>query len=168
VTHDLQAIGDPSSPRPLLLLEGNDPSRWDVNSEGLVRFTLLLAIDGDRYSDNVLSALADRFQRAGLGWLCAWGPGCSRVEFLFDLQFVDEDLRGGMDAAEVMTTSHHDEPLAEALWFAIDLAWHEDIIDPPASPVVIGADTDARRIEIRTRLQDLDELRRYVVEDLPG
>jgi hypothetical protein len=33
---------------------------------------------------------------------------------------------------------------------------------------VIGADTDARRIEIRTRLQDLDELRRYVVEDLPG
>ena len=168
MAHDLEAIGDPKSSRPLLLLEGNDASRWDVGSAGLVWFTLLLAIDGDRYSDDVLSALVDRFQRAGLGWLCAWGPGCSRVEFLFDLQFVDGDIRGGMDAAEVMTTSHHYEPLAEALWFAIDLAWHEDIIDPRTSPVVIGADTDERRIERRTRLQDLTELQRYVVEDLPG
>jgi hypothetical protein len=167
VTQDLEAIGDPSSSRPLLLLEGDDPSGWDVGSAGLVRFTLLLAIDGDCYPDEVLSALAERFRRAGLGWLCAWGPGCSRVEFLFDLQVVREDLEAGVDGPEVMTTSHHDEPLAEALWFAVDLAWDGDITDPRASPVVIGTDSDRRRTEIRTRLQDLDELWRHV-ENLPG
>ena len=74
---------------------------------------------------------------------------------------------GAVDGPEVMTTSHHDEPLAEALWFAVDLAWDGDITDPRASPVVIGTDSDRRRTEIRTRLQDLDELWRHV-ENLPG
>jgi hypothetical protein len=168
VTHGLEAIGaDPKTARPYLMLEGNDLSAWDVGAAGLVMFTLLLAINGDRYSDAVLSAFAERCRRAGMAYLCAWGPGCSRVHDVFDREFVNEEIRG-VRGADVMTTCHERERLAEALWFATDLGFHEDVRDPGESAVVIGTDRDEWRTEIRTRLQDVDELRRYVVEDLPG
>ena len=164
----LEAIGaDPKTGRPYFMFGGNDPAGWDVGSPGLPLFTLLLAMEGDRYSDAVLSALAESFRRGGLAYLCAWGPGCSRVHDVFDLEFVDEDIRG-VEGGDVMTTWHEEEPLAEALWFAIDLAIHEDVTDISDSAVVIGTDRDEWRTEIRTRLQDVEELRRYVVEELPG
>ena len=59
MTYDLERIGaDPESGRPFLMLEGSDPSRWDVGAADLELFTLLLAIDGDLYSDAVLTSLA--------------------------------------------------------------------------------------------------------------
>jgi hypothetical protein len=67
-----------------------------------------------------------------------------------------------------MTTWHDDEPLAEALWYAIDLAVPAEVKDVRESAVVIGTDHEEWRGEIRTRLADVEELRRYVVEDLPG
>jgi hypothetical protein len=134
---------------------------------GLPLFTLLLAIDGDRYSDAALSALAERCRRGGLAWFCAWGPGCSHVHDVFDLEFVDEDIRG-VEGADVATTWHEQEPLAEALWFAIDVAIHEDVRDLAKSAVVIGTDRDEWREEVRTRLRDVEELRRCVIEDRPG
>ena len=67
----------------------------------------------------------------------------------------------------LMTTDHADRPLAEALWFALDLAISEDVKDSSESAVVIGVDDDEWRGEIRTRLANLTELRRHVVEDIP-
>src|SRR4051812_27491703 len=112
---------DPRTGRRYLMLGGDDLSGWDVGLPGLPLFTLFLALDGDRYSDDVLVSLAERCRRRGLAWLCPWGPGCSRVHDLFDLAFVNEELRG-VEGPDVATTWHEQEPLAEALWFAIDLA----------------------------------------------
>lgn len=162
----LVALGeDPQTGRPYFLLEGSDLSAWDVSEAGLDLFTLLLAIDAPRYPDEQLSALAERFREAGLGYLCAWGPGCSRVHTLFDMAF-DEESRG-VERPFLMTTDHEREPLAEALWFAIDLAFHEDVRQPRESGFVIGTDREEWESEVRARLADPDELRRYVVEDLP-
>lgn len=163
----LEALGeDPGTGRPYFLLEGRNLSAWNVSGAGLDLFTLLLAIDAPRYPDEQLSTLAERFREAGLGYLCAWGPGCSRVHTLFDLATVDEESRG-VERPFLVTTDHEREPLAEALWYAIDLAFHEDVRQPRESGVVIGTDREEWEFEIRARLADPDELRRYVAEDLP-
>lgn len=66
-----------------------------------------------------------------------------------------------------MTTDHADDALAEALWFAIDLAISEEVKHVAESAVVIGVDNADWRAEILTWIGDLDELRRHVVDDLP-
>jgi hypothetical protein len=165
---NLLPIGaDPRTGRPYLMFDGDDVSQWDVGLLVLPLFTLFLALDGDRYSDAELLSLAGRCRRRGLAWLCAWGPGCSRVHDVFDLAFVHDEMHGA-EAPDVATTWHEQEPLAEALWFAIDLGIHEDVRNVGESAVVIGTDNDEWRTEILARLQDVEELQRYVVEDLPG
>ena len=146
------------------MLDGRVPSVWEIPS-GLGLFTLLLAIDAQRYEDEQLNALAKRFRDAGLVYLCAWGPGCEQVHTLFDLAFIAEEV-AGVERPFLMTTDHDGEALAEALWFSIDLALQEDVRDPAESPVLIGTDADEWCQEIRHWLSDVDDLRRHVTDDL--
>jgi hypothetical protein len=75
VSEGLESLGkdslgkDPRGGRPYFLLEERDLSRWDVSGADLGLFTFLLAIDAHRYPDELLSALAERFRKAGLGSL---------------------------------------------------------------------------------------------------
>jgi hypothetical protein len=165
MTPPIESVGeDPKTGRPFLFLEGRTPAAWELPS-GLGLFTLLLAIDADRYADEELDELASRLRHAGLGYLCAWGPGCARVHRVFDLAFISEEL-AGIQRPFLMTTDHEGEPLAEALWFAVDLGFQEEMRDPADSPVLIGSDRDDWHAEICHWLSDLEELRRYVTEDL--
>jgi hypothetical protein len=54
--------------------------------------------------------------------VCCWGPGARRLEDCFDEAAVYLGLDEPPDLTDdvVMTTSHEDEPLEEAVWFA---AW---------------------------------------------
>ena len=161
----LELVGqDPRSGRRYLLLVGRVPSAWEIPS-GLGLFTLLLAVDAERYEDEQLDALAIWLRDAGLVYLCAWGPECERVHTLFDRAFIAEEA-AGVQRPFLMTTDHDGEALAEALWFSIDLAFQEDVRDPAESPVLIGTDHDDWCQEIRQRLSDVDELRRHVTDDL--
>jgi hypothetical protein len=163
----LEGVGRDRSGRPWFLLDGDDPAAWNVAaSAGFEQFTAFLALNADRYADQEIIALGERLRAAGLVYLCAWGPGCGRVHYLFDLVYIDEEPSGS-ERPFLMTTDHEDEPLAEGLWFALD-ALGRDVKDPRDSPVVIGTDRDDWRREIRSWLSDVEELRRHVVEDLPG
>jgi hypothetical protein len=158
---------DPQTGRSIVLLGGHDPGGWNAPAGGsLGLFTALLVIDAERYSDEVVAGLAQRLLAAGLAYMCAWGPGCKRVHELFDEEYVGDGERHDRTQF-LMTTDHADRPLAEALWFALDLAISEDVKELSESAVVIGVDDDEWRGEIRTRLADLAELRRHVVEDIP-
>jgi hypothetical protein len=149
--------------RPLFMLGGADPSVWDVSSDQpLGLFTALLALDADRYSNELISGLARSLGERGLGWLCAWGPGCRRVDALFDEEYIaDASTQGNF----LMTTDHAGESLAEALWFAIDLAIPEKVKDVRDSAVVIGVDDPRWREEVLVRTADIEELRRHVAAD---
>jgi hypothetical protein len=161
----LELLGqDPRSGRRYLLLDGRVPSAWEVPS-GLGLFTLLLAIDAQRYEDEQLNALGTRLLDAGLVYLCASGPESERVHTLFDLAFIADEA-AGVQRPFLMTTDHDGEALAEALWFSIDLAAQEDVRNVAESPVLIGTDDDEWCQEIRHRLSDVDELRRHVTDDL--
>lgn len=118
-------------------------------------FTTFLAIDAHRYPDHDITALASRLARRRIGYLCAWGPDCARVEALFDLEFVDAGVRGGR-RPHLMTTSHEGESLAEALWFAV-AAVRQELTGMPA--LVAGADREEWRAEIAAWLGNVEALR---------
>lgn len=92
-------------------------------------FVLFLAADRTAATDQEWGDVARALLDAGLAYLVAWGPGCRQVEDAFDLVFVEaSDIEGRIpNAAEgvLMTTSHANQELEEALWFGIHAA-HPD------------------------------------------
>ena len=161
----LQSVGASRSGRPWFLFDGDDLAAWDVPASADVdQFTTFLALHADRYTDRAIIALGWRLRAAGLVWLCAWGPDCGRVHNLFDVVAIEEE-RTGIQRPWLMTDEINDEPLAEALWYALN-AVGEDVKDLCKSAVVIGTDRGDWRREIRSWLGDEVELTRHVVEDL--
>jgi hypothetical protein len=65
-----------------------------------------------------IDRLARRALDQGLAFACAWGPGCAMIEDDFDEVVVGDGSRP--EATDVLTTSHPDESLDEALEFFLD------------------------------------------------
>jgi hypothetical protein len=103
---------------------------WDSISTELQpsskHFGLLIASDAGCVPNEVLIRVARKVYEKGLGYLCAWGPDCSRVEDIFDGVDVENELDGktqlGSDDV-LMTTSHESDSLPEAVWFFANCAW---------------------------------------------
>jgi hypothetical protein len=76
-------------------------------------FILLLALDASSIEDDRISAIAKTLMLRGLAGLSAWGPHCSRVHDLFDLERDPNET----DERVVVTTWHDDEPLSEAVCY---------------------------------------------------
>jgi hypothetical protein len=165
MTAGLEHVGTSRSGRPWFLFDGDDLAAWDVASAGFEHFTAFLALDADRHTTQEISALGKRLRAGGLVYLVAWGPKSGDVHFLFDLVYIEEE-QSGSEGPFLLTVDWEDEPLAYGLWWAL-WAFGEDVKDLCRSPVVIGADRDDWRREIRSWLSDEGELNRHVVEDLP-
>ena len=85
-------------------------------------FALFLGMDASEVNDSTLMVVADKLFSKGLAYLCAWGADCNRVEHLFDQVVIGNYLATGTEFTQVnvvMTTSHDDEVISEALWFFI-------------------------------------------------
>ena len=104
-------------------------------------FVLFLAADRASATDKQWGDVARVLLQLRLAYLVAWGPGCRDVEDVFDLVFVEEtDIEGTIaNAAEgvLMTTSHPEEHLEQALWFAIHTA-SPDVDYTPECPSTIA------------------------------
>jgi hypothetical protein len=87
--------------------------------ESVPDFGLFLALDARPISDGELLKLARQALAQGLVFLCAWGPDCERVHDSFDIVRDEGHDDDSDDDSVVMTSWHDDEPLEEALWFAI-------------------------------------------------
>ena len=112
------------------------------------RFICLVAWDSRTASFDEISRLVRRLLDAGAVYVCAWGPGCERVH-----DICDEEQVGPLGDGEqtAMTTWHADEPLAEAVWFVLNVAVPEDrwIADCHATVgISIGSDEWARDIRV--------------------
>ena len=81
------------------------------------RFVCLLIWDAADVEDEAIAHLARRLLSSGAVYLCAWGPDCKRVHDLVDAEAVDS-FGSGADEGVVMTTSHDDDTLSEAVWFS--------------------------------------------------
>ncbi|MCI0342695.1 MAG: hypothetical protein L0216_16405 [Planctomycetales bacterium] len=113
---------DPRTGRELFALALGDLREWP-GTLGLScpNFVLFVACDASAVPDATIRAVARRSIEEGMVYLCAWGPDCERVHDLFDK--VCADVAPPPDDGNViMTTWHDDEPLAEALYFALENA----------------------------------------------
>jgi hypothetical protein len=94
-------------------------------------FGLLVAMDAKEIASDEIFSFANKTLTAGLVYLCAWGPDCERVHDLFDEEYLARELGPPLWGEEqktrkwedvLMTTSHADDSLEDALWFFVHSA----------------------------------------------
>ena len=99
-------------------------------------FVLLLAADTQALAGSDCVDLGTALLGAGAVYVSAWGPGASRFE-----DCVDEAVVGptgeGADGPVIMTTSHEDESLEDAVWFAANSAWPDEAYEESCRATVI-------------------------------
>jgi hypothetical protein len=81
----------------------------------LPRFRLFLAADTTNVSADDISSFAEAALSKGMVYFCSWGPGCERFHDIVD--HVRDRFDPSSQNDVVMTTSHSDESLEEALDF---------------------------------------------------
>lgn len=109
---------DVKSGREVWLLDAARVGDWpDAPPWKSPGFALLFAADHSL----AVAKLAERALAQGLAMACTWGPGCAMTEDEFDEAIVDRESDETADDV-VLTTSHADESLAEALDFFLDAA----------------------------------------------
>ena len=114
-------------------------------------FVCLLAWDARGVSAVDVGSVAERLLRAGCAYAVCWGPDCERVHDIFD--GVELELRP--DGPWAMTTWHTDEPLAEAIWFALFSAWPDDAFaDGCRSVVGVAVGSVGWAAEVRAAFAD--------------
>jgi hypothetical protein len=109
----------PITGRTMLLLEIDALEDWP---EELVlkspHFVLFLACDAQDVADEDLAAVAGKALEQGMVYLSAWGGDSERVHDVFEA--TDAEFHPDSTADDVVLSEwHEDEPLAEALRFAV-------------------------------------------------
>ncbi len=109
---------DPYSNRQVWLLGATSVDKWPSTMPwSCVGFGLLLAVD---HAVDATELAEDAVAR-GVAFVCTWGPGCAIVEDAFDDAIVTSG-RAETKHDVVLTTSHAEESLEEALEFFLDAA----------------------------------------------
>ena len=90
------------------------------------RFRLFVAAEVSRISTEVISEFANSALKSGMVYFCAWGPDCKRFHDVVDEVVVADHLGegffvGNKSSDTIMTTSHDDEQLDEAIDFFVNL-----------------------------------------------
>lgn len=144
--------------RDVTLAELGDDWQWPFGT-GVEWFVAFIAADARGTSDLQIVALAQEMVKHSCTYVCAWGPGCDRVEALADLAYTEAAETSGEDSLPfLMTTAHAGESLASALWFASATAFPGDGPDHPRyqdRPTALVALAAARYLpEVRALLLD--------------
>ncbi len=103
----------------------------------------LLACDARALDTRVVRLTITTLLDRGLVYLVAWGPDCKRVHDLTAEEFIRRELEAGHQLPLVMTTSHDDESLADALWFFLNAAFPADEYAETATTLLAIAVGDA-------------------------
>ena len=140
----------------LYLARMSDPEEWPAQLDESIRpFVAFTALDARRLSDEKLESFARTLLDPGCVYACAWGPEAGRVETAFDVVAVDAALEGRPYVDDVvMTTSHDDESLDSALWFALFAAFPPDL----EARAILAITDDEWYDQIERRLADTDQL----------
>ena len=101
------------------------------------RYCLLLAMDARSIEAGTLIQIASTLAGSGLVYFCAWGPDCERVHDLFDEGSMEADLALAGDDV-LMTTSHAEESLGEALWFFVHSTFPTDGLKEGCSDWIVA------------------------------
>lgn len=120
---------------------------WDCEPVSIPADRYLLFIASEHESQHSSIETARAWIDAGASYVCAWGPNSPEVEDAFDYATFLPEL-GEPLLFTLMTTSHADESLEEALWFAFYSGWMPGRDEDSAFPVVVVADSP--ELELRS------------------
>ncbi len=130
----------PGSKRPAAVLRVEE--FWGAKPVGVVAAKYVLVVASERNASLSSTEAARAWIDAGASYLCAWGPTSAEVEETFDYaSFLPEF--GPPLSFTLMTTSHGDESLEEALWFAFYCAVAPDDLKHDLNTVVVVVDSVA-------------------------
>jgi len=122
-------------------------------------FVLLLALDIGDVDSSEMARFADEFLAVGgCVYVCTWGEGCEWLHDAFDEAFIRAVPEDRWDDEFVLTTWHDDEPLDEALWYAVFVAYNEPGVE---SVLAVASPEYAEHIE--RRFADVEQLSEDVV-----
>ena len=109
---------DPKTGRDLFVLTVVSPEDLPPEFRGpRPRFVCLLVWDATAATGQAVDRVAEWLLTAGAVYVCCWGPDCERVHDAVDAA----DIRHNPDCDPVVMTTWHDgEPLAEAVYFALN------------------------------------------------
>lgn len=133
-------------------------------------FGLLFACDVTSVKGEILLSWADNLIDNGLVYFCAWGKGSQETENAVDIACVEKKMRGEVDDNNngyfVMTTSHDDEPLNEALWFALNLSYPDEkyVKDCESNLIIVVENKDWHK-QILAGLSDVESFNKIMVEE---
>ena len=112
----------------------------------------VLVVASERTATECTHEHARAWVEAGASYVCAWGPASDEVEEMFDYASFLPEL-GEPLPFTLMTTSHRDEPLEDALWFAFYNATPPDDMPHELNTVVVVVDSAVLERECATWVQ---------------
>ena len=111
-------------------------------------FVLFVGADATSLSADMLYSVAAAVLANGAAYVAWWGPGCDRAEQIFDEAAVGD---GSATPLDVITTSHADESIFDALEFATKSA----VLEGSQTTVVVFAGNVHWYNEAQNCLEDL-------------
>ena len=130
------------------------PAVLDIESP---YFVCVLAWDTSSVSVEEVVEVAKKLLKAGAVYVCTWGVDCERVHDIFDEvsldigpPYRDENL--------IMTTWHSNDPLEEAIWFALYNTYPaEDYEDSCGAVLGVSIGSDSWAAVMRKAFADPEE-----------
>jgi hypothetical protein len=154
---DICLVGETRDRRQLYLAQLTRLEDWPTELEEPAKpFVVFTAFDAKHLTDDKLLRFARQLLGQGCVYACSWGPEALRLHNAFDDAAINAELAGQPYVDEddvVMTTSHEDESLDDALWFAVFTAY--PAYDEVAAVLAISEPTWA--CEIESRLADAEQ-----------
>ena len=146
----------PESGRTMHLLELDSVDDWpeEIALAKSKHFVLFLALDAEDLSEEDVTALARTCLDQGMAYLSAWGKDSERVHDVFEEAAAEKDPDSDVDTT-ILSEWHEDEPLSEALLFAVASATPAAAYEETckATLAVVVGDPDAAD-QVREWLQD--------------
>jgi hypothetical protein len=157
--------------RDVLLVELTDEWLWPPELQAHW-FTAFVAADARGVSDETIRSLAASMLPYRRGHVTTWGPDCERVHHDFDAAYLEaappkphrilrRRTTWSNEIPFLMTSSTADESLAEALWYAVYVAWPSgDGYQEDRPPDFVALVQPQFRDEVRDLLLDAERLER--------
>ncbi len=120
-------------------------------------FVCLLACDATQRNDDQLHTLANWLLSLGVAYLCTWGPDCERVHDVFDLMAVERSIQQEREYT-IKTTWHSDKSLDQALWYALEVAYPDELYAPSChATLVVSVANPTWDAQVQRRLANVQD-----------
>ena len=118
-------------------------------------FRVFVAADIQQLNLKVFDQFIESMLSKGMVYFCAWGPGCEELEESVDEEIVYSEAIGNRSGlgSVVMTTSHSNEKLTDALSFFMSAAIPaKEYLETCGSSIVLIIGNDEWSLEAESKL----------------